>query len=252
MNNYVKYEVKRCFFSKINLMAMIMVMVSLLIPYVSDCKFPYPNSDGIIFFIRSNIYLLPLLAPIICCLPSSTKYIEDETSGISKFLFIKIKRKDYLKVRLIVNAMVSAFTIVIPQIIMLSFLILRHGINGTEIEVVGAFHEVFFISKIGYIGIVLLVTMLSSIVFSTFSMGLSKVVKNKYLTIIVPFVYVLISGTIFYVFGINDIFNLNVSILFDISYNLYLTIANLLIYEAILLFIGISLFCFWGEKNSEE
>lgn len=254
MYNFFKNEFKRCFFSKITFLGMAITFICLVIPYIDDLKIPYPNADGIIFFIRSSACLplsyLPLLAPLIACIPSATTYIVDKKSGILNYILLKMKRKKYITIRIAVNFLVSGLVLVIPQIIMLIFLIIRHGINNTSIEVVGAFSSVFYNSKIAYVTIMLVVFFISSAVFSTFALGISSIVENKYLTIILPYIYVIISGTVFEMVEVNRIVNLNVMTLFDIGYNLDLTSLNVILYELALFIMGVLLFYYFGEKKN--
>lgn len=254
MSNFFKNEFKRCFFSKITFLGMAITFICLIIPYIDDLKIPYPNADGIIFFIRISDCLplsyLPVLAPLVACISSATTYIVDKKSGILNYILLKTKRKKYITIRIAVNFLVSGLVLVIPQVIMLIFLIIRHGINNTSTEVVGAFSSVFYNSKMAYVIIMLVVFFISSAVFSTFALGISSIVENKYLTILLPYIYVIVSGTVFEMMGINRIVNLNAMTLFDIGYTLDLTSLNIIIYQLVLFTIGILLFYHFGEKKN--
>ncbi|MBE6051693.1 MAG: hypothetical protein E7214_13850 [Clostridium sp.] len=256
MKNFFLHEFKRCFFSKETLFGMIVVLLCLVIPYLNEIRIPYLNADACIYFIRIRTSLpdcyYPVLMPIIACIPAATKYIIDKKSGILNYILLKIRRKDYIKVRLIVNILVSGLMSVIPQIIVLIFLLLKYKINDTEMEVWGAFNNIFYDSRLLYAIILIIIAFVSSAVFSTFALGISAIVENKYLTILIPFVYMIISGTIFELIGINKIFSLNTTILFMIDCTGDLTTSNVIIYQLILLCIGIGMFNYFGEKKNYE
>lgn len=256
MYKYFKVELKRAVYSKNTLFAAVLVFILLVIPAYKESINPWPNEDGIDFFIRIGAYLptsyLPLLAPIIACIPFSNSYILDKASGFSKYIYPKLEVKRYLTIKLLVNAIVSGVTLFIPQMIMLTILLIIRGINSNKIEMVGAFSIIYSNSKIAYILILLIVQFVFGAVFSTFALGISSINENKYLTIIIPFIYVIITGTVFEILGLNNIFNFNVVTLFDISYYAKMTISNVVIYDALLFSIGNALFYYFGMKRSYE
>lgn len=256
MRNYFKYEFKRSFFSKESYLGMSIIILCLIIPYIDEKQIPYPEADSLIYFIRIRTSLLtsylPLIAPLIACIPSSTKYITDKQSGVLNIIFMKITRKEYFKLHVIINSITSGLVVLIPQIIVLIFLLVMYGVNNTQMDVFGAGSALFYSSKILYVILLLGISFISSAVFSTLALGISAVVENKYLTILIPFVYIIISGTIFEIIGINKLFSLNVMALFDMGFNGNLTMINIFIYELGLLILGASLFKFFGEKKNYE
>jgi hypothetical protein len=211
MSSYFKNEFKRCFWSKENFFGILIILISLIIPYLNERRIPYPGADSIIYFIRIRTGLivsyLPLIAPLIACIPSTTKYITDKQSGILNSIFLKISRKKYFKMRLVINAIASGLVVLIPQIMILAFLIIKFGINNTAMDIYGAFSGLFYYSKPLYVVLLLILSFVSSAVFSTFALGISAATENKYLTILIPFVYIIISGTIFELIGINKLFS---------------------------------------------
>lgn len=256
MKSYFECELKRCFFAKESFFAMCIILISLIIPYFNELKVAYPEADSLIYFIRVRTCLMtsyfPLIAPLVACIPSATKYISDKKSRMINNILLKIERKKYFRIRVVVNFLVSGLVILIPQLCMLTFLLLKYGVNNTTMDVFGAFSYIFSYSKLLYVIILLILSFISSAVYSSFALGISAIVENKYLTMLIPFVYIIISGTIFEIMGINQIFPLNIMILFDPSYNGNLTFLNILIYLIILLFTGITLFFYFGEKNNYE
>lgn len=256
MNNYFKIEFRRAIFSKNTLIAVTIVFISLLIPCYFGSIIPFPNEDGINFFIRIGAFLptsyLPLLAPLVACIPFSNSFILDKNSGILNYIYPKLKNKTYLITKLIVNALVSGLVFLIPQIIMLIIILLFKGVNDNIIEIVGAFSMIYYKSKIMYVLILIFMQFIFGVVFSTFALGISVVTENKYLTILIPFIYVMITGTVFEIIGLNKLFNFNVITLFDISYSANITIFNIILHNICLFLIGSVLFYYFGEKKRYE
>lgn len=256
MKNYFKSEFKRAFFSKNTLISIIIVFICLIIPYLSEIKIPYPNEDGINFFIRIGAFLsisfLPLLAPLVACIPFSNSYILDKESGVINYIYAKIDSKKYFTIKIIVNGLVSGLIFLIPQLIMLLFLILFHGMNSSSIEIVGAFSTIYYSSKSVYAIILIFVEFIFGFIFSTLALGISALTENKYLTIIIPFIYVMISGTVFEIIGLNRILNLNVITLFDISYSTKMTSLSLIVYDIIIFLVGSGLLYYFGEQKRYE
>lgn len=256
MNNYFKFEFKRALFSKNTFLAIIIVLISLIIPCYFGSIIPFPNDDGINFFIRIGAFLpmsyLPLLAPLISCIPYSNSYISDKSSGILKYIYTKIEFREYFNTKLIVNALVSGLVFLVPQIIMLIILIIFKGINNENMEIVGAFSSIYYNNKMIYALILIFMQFIFGSVFSTFALGVSAVTENKYLTIIVPFIYVIITGTVFEIIGINKLFNFNVVTLFDISYSASMTGINIIVHNIAIFLIGMILFYYFGDKKRYE
>lgn len=198
-----------------------------------------------------DLSYLSNLAPLIVCIPAATSYVIDKKSGFLNYIFIKLKKKEYFKIRFAVNALIGGLTILIPETVMLIFMVIRHGINNKHLpDIGGAFGGIYQISKPSYAVIILIMTFIFGIVFSTFALGISAIVENKYLTILLPYVYVIISGTIFEVIGFNKFAYLNVVVLFNISCKGDLTSINVILYDIALMFISSVLFFYFGKKNN--
>lgn len=253
---YIKSEFKRAFISRNNLIANLIVIFSLLVAYYDDSKILPPQIDAIDLFIRCRtstpLSFLPLLAPLVACIPFANSYVLDKESGLLKYIYIKIKPKQFLLIRLIVNALVSGLVFVIAQSIMLIFLVIIYGVNSNPTcEVVGAFSSFYYSSKITYALIIIATSFIFGMVFSTLSLGISTLVNNKYLILLLPFIYVIITGTIFETIGLNNIINLNAVMLFHIGYEKYVTGINVLVYDGVLFLIGIILL-YYGEIYKNE
>ena len=121
MSTYFNSEFKRAFFTKRMLFINILVLLVLLLPALTEVRHLQPGEDSINFFIRIGAFLpnsyLPLLAPILVCIPFANSYVLENESGIDKFIYTKITTKKYLNTKLLVNALVSGLSLVIPQIL---------------------------------------------------------------------------------------------------------------------------------------
>ena len=108
MSTYFNSEFKRAFFTKRMLFINILVLLVLLLPALTEVRHLQPGEDSINFFIRIGAFLpnsyLPLLAPILVCIPFAN-------------IYTKITTKKYLNTKLLVNALVSGLSLVIPQIL---------------------------------------------------------------------------------------------------------------------------------------
>lgn len=253
MKSYIETEFKRAFFSLSTLISILLVFIALFIAYYNDLKFPPRYVSGIDLFFRARNCLatsyLPLVSPIIACLPFANSYILDKEAGIQNYIYMKVKHKKYLSARLFVNALAGGLVLMIPQLIFGIYLILVKGVNNLYFESMdGAFSNVYNTSKIEYFIILIIISFIFGAVYSTFALGISTIANNKYLTIIIPFVYVIITGTIFELTGLNSIVNLNVIALFDISDYAYYTSLNLILYDIALFLIG-AILLFYGDAR---
>jgi len=249
MKTFLIFDFKRAFFSKKTLIASLIVLVFLILPYYSEIKIPLPKEDGINFFIRIGMFsYLPVIAPLIASIPFSNSYILDKEKGIFTKLFTIVKPKVYFNSRLIVNALVSGFVFLITEIILLIFLLITHGINNTHIEVSGAFSSIYYSSKIAYIIILLCIYFVSAASFSTFILGISTLTKSKFLILLLPLFCVIVTGIIFPNIGLSR--RLNVMTLFAIDSNI--TSIVVILYDLILFLVGGFLFYYFGYKRMQK
>lgn len=93
------------------------------------------------------------------------------------------------------------------------------------------------------------VSFIFNVVFSTLSLGLSPWIKNRYLTTLSSFFYYFLSGTLLVSIGLT---NLNANILYTL--NPIAAESNIILYQIILFIIGVILFftgvLFKDEKNN--
>lgn len=251
MKTFFIFDFKKAFFTNKTLIAGLIVLVFLIIPYYSEIKFPLPKEDGINLFIRIGMLsYLPLVAPLIASIPFSNSYILDVKKGVLNKLFTIIKPKEYFTSRLIVNALISGLVFLLTETILLIFLLITHGINNTTIEVVGAFSSIYYNSKIEYIIILLCISFVSAASFSTFVLGISTLTKSKFLILLLPLFYVVVTGVMFPISGISD--KLNILTLFQMNAFSNITSIDVILYDLILFLVGRFLFYCFGYKKAHK
>lgn len=269
MKNYIKSEIYRAIKSRNTLIAFTVSLLALFIAFLQFIQFfqlgliSLNNDiyDAVDIFVRircsTRASTLSLIAPLIASIIFSDSYLADKDSGFLKFIYMRLDQKKYIWIRILVNALISGLVMLMASLIMLLVLIIIFGIRNTGLnEVQGPFSWIFYNhSKILYAVFLIIISFIFNVIFSTLALGISPWIKNKYLTFVFPFLYYIISATIFETFslvlGLNKYFSLNATILFEL--NPIATEFNIVIYQILLLIIGISLFyygvCFKDEKN---
>jgi len=236
MKNFFKFELKRSIFSKSTFFSIFVIALCIFYSYYDYTIVLSPYVDGIDIFIYVISDYLALLAPLIACIPFSNSLLIDEESGIQPYINSRLSRRKYLTCRLIANFSVSSLIFFVVELGAFTILIFIYGINDNHNEILGAFSNIYYNSKLFYGIISIIITTLFGGIFSTLALGISNIVKNKYLTIIIPYVYVIISGTIFELIGLNDLINLHVCSLFNIHLRSNTTSFALILYDLILFF----------------
>ncbi|WP_141640081.1 hypothetical protein [Clostridium novyi] len=194
MNNYIKYEFKRGFFSiknKLSIILCVMCMVLYVIEKLIDVGV---KTDASYLFNVTVIELIKLLAPILVCLPFVDSYIDDVNSGMNRYLYTKITPLKYGLTKILVNGLLGGLVLLIGSAI--SFLIfLTRGINGFDNSLVNEhLLHIFNKSPLEYVSLLLLFMFIFGITFSTLGLGLSTIFKNRYISTLILFVLYILSG----------------------------------------------------------
>lgn len=257
MNNYIKSELKRVILSKNALISFSIILILYLISVYNFMGYAGFNLkefnetyDSVDVFIMIRKDLLALVAPLLAAFIFSDSYLLDLESGYLKFIYLRISKKKYVLTRLVVNALVSGLIIVIASMIVFAMLYILFGISKTSLNPLeGAFDFIYSKSKLLYILILMLVSFIFNVVFSTFALGISAWVKNRYITILSSFFYYVLTATVLVSLGL---YKLNATILFTL--HPIATEFDIIMYQCILLIIGFVLFYFgvlWkNEKNN--
>ena len=250
MNYYFKNEFKRVLFSRRSIYVFIITLGLLLISFfnfiniegfnLNEFKVIYDSLD-VYIYIRKD--LLVLIAPILASLVFSDSYLLDSESGFLNYIYIRTNKIKYITIKLLVNALVSGIVITFAS----SIIILLN--NNHLHDITGPFNFIYYQSRILYFLLLLGVSFIFNVVFSTLSLGLSPWIKNRYLTTLSSFFYYFLSGTLLVSIGLT---NLNANILYTL--NPIAAESNIILYQIILFIIGVILFftgvLFKDEKNN--
>jgi len=260
---YLKNEIHRAIISKNAVIAFAITLFSLMIAFLEFVHFPtYGIKSSKLLFDAVDIFIrirystrastLVIIAPLLATLAFSDSYLLDKESGFLRFIYMRLPQKKYVWIRLLVNSIASGFVISLASLVMFIFLISFYGIRSTDIlNISGPFSWIFYKSRFWYSIFIIIISFIFNVIFSTLALGISPWIKNRYLTLISPFFYYIISGTVFQMLKINKYFNLNGTILFTL--NPITTQQHIIIYQCLLFLIGIGLFYFGviykDEKN---
>ncbi|MBW6411667.1 hypothetical protein [Clostridium weizhouense] len=208
--------------------------------------------DNFIFFNLNSISnILILIFPILSVLSYSDSYLEDINSGFIKCIHTRYSKKKYLMYKFLSNFVVGGLGFVIPLIINFIILILSypslptHAILGKQTILCGGlFPALFYTYPILYIALWLVIYFMYAGAFASISLGVSTIIKNKFVVLFIPFLLCNVIGILL------DITNKH-------SYSplsfLYLSIKQdikVIILEFIgIMIVSMSLFYLGGTKN---
>ena len=181
MNYYFKNEFKRVLFSRRSIYVFIITLGLLLISFfnfiniegfnLNEFKVIYDSLD-VYIYIRKD--LLVLIAPILASLVFSDSYLLDSESGFLNYIYIRTNKIKYITIKLLVNALVSGIVITFASSIIILFLIILLGVNNNHLhDITGPFNFIYYQSRILYFLLLLGVSFIFNVVFSTLSLGLS-------------------------------------------------------------------------------
>ncbi|XZI81498.1 hypothetical protein ACSXED_17045 (plasmid) [Clostridium perfringens] len=263
MKYYIKSEFKRALISKQMLIYLILTISILLISFLDFSNFNFTHVkelrtskyyDCIDLFIvvqnSTRTSILPIITPLLACLIFSTSYLDDKNSKFLNLIYSRLDKKKYIWIRLMVNAISSGLAVLISYSIFFIFISLYMGFNlkyNSILKIEGPFSYFYYNNKWIYFIIILIVAFLFNVIFSTLGLGISTIINNKYLAFLSPFFYYILTGTLFISLGL---YKLNATYLFQIRYGY--TVTDLLIYQSVLLAIGILLFYIGVLYNNEK
>ncbi|MFA6939514.1 MAG: hypothetical protein WCQ54_00810 [Clostridiaceae bacterium] len=262
MKHYIKNEIRRAIISTNAFVAFSITLGLLIIAFLEFIHFPtYGIKESKVLFDAVDIFIrirsttrasfLVLVAPLIAAIIFSDSYLIEKETGFSRFIYLRMSQKKYIWIKAIVNALVSGLVVGLASVIMLIFLLCSYGIRVTNaFEVKGPFSSIFYSNRLGYAFFVIFILSLFYMIFATLALGISPWIKNRYLSLILPFFYYIICGTIFDILPINRFFNLNATIIFNL--NPVTNEQHIIIYSCLLLILGFSLFYFGVVRKSEK
>lgn len=254
MNTYIKNEFKRVFFSKNALIVFLLTILLFNIAFYQGfgiiTKQLKELCDALDIFIFAREEGVGLLAPLLASFIFSDSYLLDYDSTFLNFIYLRISKRKYVLTKILVNAIVSGLVVVLAYCVIFGGLIILFGLKKTSLQpLTGPFSYIFYKSKILYFVLLLIVSFIFNVIFATFSLGLSPWIKNRYLTILSSFFYYILSATLLNYIGT---IKLDSTILFNL--NPAVSELNIILYQVILLTLGVLLFYFgvlWkNEKNN--
>lgn len=253
MKKYLIEEMKRALTSFNTRIGLILCFLCLLIggldmlilaPEIIDFAdtFTYAQTSGTSAFIS-------LVFPILACLPYSHSYITEYKSGYNNYLFSKMKSNQYIKIKLIITGVVGGFVIAAPTLLFFFICLIRKGtvLTSDSGNIIIFFKRLYFTNPVLYILMLILNSFLCGSIFAILGLGISTWIKSKYAAIFIPFCFYIFSGIV--LAPINR--NLNAITLFCVNQYAKVYEVNVLMYDFLLLLIGIGLFYTGVHKNEK-
>lgn len=255
LNTYFKEEIKRAFFSRQNIIAIFLSIALFFIGMIDVFSWIF-RGDSSVFFAFLQGYnsgtanFLIILFPIIVCIPFASSFNIDKLTGFKNYLSIRLENKYYKLIRWFVNGVVGGFVLFIGPFLgfvflLISKLIFDLPIIKEETETFEFFSQLGIQSPVVIICIILINLFVCGFTFATLGLGVSTLINNKYVAMLVPFIFLLVSATILNkmntYFSAISLYNVH---FFGMGF------IERLIYFSILLCISTFLF-FWGERIRE-
>ncbi|MFV0343924.1 MAG: hypothetical protein ACK5JH_13755 [Anaerocolumna sp.] len=248
---YFKNELKKAIFNKVSLFAIILNFIFYFIGGYEN--FPFPSIDYAELFIYSQrdgtFSLISLLFPITACLPYTTSYIAELESGYINILLTKITLTTYICTKTLIVIITGFLVMIIPSTVYLLLLIFSKGLVITEYEsiTVTLFAGIYKSFPLLYIVMTILNASICSSLFALMGLSISAWKRNKFLTVIIPFSYYLFSAIILKQFNPY----LNSINLFTLNNLGPFTITSNLIYEIVIIVLGIYFFQLGVTKDAK-
>lgn len=194
---------------------------------------------------------LVIAFPILSCIPFAMSYKTDNLSGFTRYVYLRANKNHYKAIKLFVNGIVGGFVIFIGPFLGFIYLLINKILFGNPMmkeqsETVKYFQNIGINSATLMIISILAILFFCGFVFSTFGLGVSAIMENKYVAILVPFIYLIISATI--LLKVNPY--LNVVALYDVDYGMSFT--QRVLYGGIIITFSIILFFVGGTEKFEE
>lgn len=252
MSHYIKSELKRAIFSKSSLITFLATLIILAVGFLAivfingnfEFNFYKKFYDSFDIFLLTRAFgrasILSLVAPLLAVLVFSNSYLQDKDSGFLKLIYTRMNKKKYIISRIFVNAISSGVIISTALVVILIFISLIFGIKtnpDSHFQVMGSYAFLYEKSKWIYVIFIIILSFVFNAIFATLSLGISPFINNKYLSILSPFFIYVLSTTLFSYIGFGK---LNMGILFTL--NADGSEIKILVYQLLLLFIGIVLF----------
>ncbi|MEG0856437.1 MAG: hypothetical protein RSG52_08155 [Terrisporobacter sp.] len=247
MNNYCKLELKKSIYCKKFIITFVISLTCLvfgIIEYIFIYK-DFKNTGSLYLFTESyssGFYsILIFLSPIISSMPFALSYLKDQEMNNFNELIDTIGKKKYFHSKFLVNALLGGLVLSSSLAFYYIILVFTKGINLNDIELLvfnKHLNESIINNQILYVSIEIIFSFIFGATFANFTMCLSTVLKNRYLTIISSVFFHMLSSVV--LLNVNSHFNSQIiysaSICVDIGF--LPRIAYAIILNAISIFIA--------------
>lgn len=256
MNTYIIEEVKRAFFSKATLFSIILSIILMFWGMFESLQWVTGGNVSIMYaflqgYNSGTSSFLVIAFPILACIPFATSYKTDNLSGFVKYIYIRNNRINYKIIKLCINGFIGGFVVFIGPFVGFVYLIVNKMIFNTpmvkeQLETVDYFNSVGVDSPLSMIILIMVILFICGFIFSTFGLGVSAIMNNKYVAVLVPFVYFIVSATI--LSKINKYFSFVA--FYDVDYQM--TFGQRTLYAGILVTFSLAIFFIGGSEKFEE
>jgi hypothetical protein len=158
---------------------------------------------------QGNKSFFILVAPIICILPFTDSYFEDMQSGYLISIINRTSYEKYIKVKIIVNAIIGGVCCSLPTVITFIIAIVKYPMKlalvyspSNSVPVVlgffpeGIFSANYALHPLNYIIFCFIQIFLFGFVYSTFGMCACSLVQKRISALLIPFIYYIGFNTI--------------------------------------------------------
>ena len=149
-----------------------------------------------------------IFAPILAALPSAIMFCEDYNSGYIRNILVKKKKKEYIKETLICSTVSGGLAIFIPMFILMLYCLITGELNvqgASQFDTLLSgtiFDNIQYIWNGLFVAIVFLIlAFLFGAVWSNFSLMVSSIKPNRYVSLVAPFSIYYFLHLIFYRMG---------------------------------------------------
>lgn len=257
MKTYINEELKRAFLSKVTIGTAILAIVLVFGGMFQYLRWLNDGNISVLYMFLSGYNsgtasFLALFFPIIACLPFAASYVSDNKSGLNKYIYLRMKKSKYMLIKLLINGLVGGFVLVIGPFVASIFLLLAKVFTGMpmvkeQMETVEYFESIGVALPIMMILIILITLFFCGFIIATFALGISTIIQNVYLTVLMPFVFYIISATV--LLKIHTY--LNIQALYDVHY-FGMSFTQRFVYGIILFGIGATIFFLGGLKDEQK
>lgn len=205
MTRFFKSELYKLSKNKFFYLSCIFIFILTFQPIIKSVSFLGFDYDWLYVFLSTHGWgatTLPLFLPLIVSITYCSSFYEDKKSGFINFYVSRGSLKEYLRNKIFFNMLLSAFIISIN--ILLSFitcnLLFKNPIDFSNISNLLPNH--FFANLIInnqivlFIIVILSVSIIHAILFSSIGLLSSLYLSNKYINLICPFLFYILTSLI--------------------------------------------------------